>query len=99
MNASQALAMPRWHDQLKPDQETTFEYSYCNGTVDAMRERGHNITWVETAESSVQGILVHGGRWMEAVGEPRQKASGGSVARKLDFGRGGRMKEWMLGGL
>lgn len=45
MTAPQALAEPRLHDQLIPNQ-VSFEYAYNNETVDFMIGRGHNVTWV-----------------------------------------------------
>ncbi|TAQ83415.1 hypothetical protein B7494_g8260 [Chlorociboria aeruginascens] len=56
MTLPEALKEPRLHDQLLPDL-TTFEYMYDNDTVDSMRSRGHNVTWVGH-ESSVQGVRL-----------------------------------------
>lgn len=44
MTSPEALAEPRLHDQLVPNQ-VYFEYAYDNATVEFMRERGHNVTW------------------------------------------------------
>ncbi|KAL9100812.1 MAG: hypothetical protein Q9163_003860 [Psora crenata] len=75
MSAENALANPRLHDQLIPNQ-VTFEITYDNRTVMFMRERGHNVTWSSTAGSSGQAIVIVDGRF-EAAGEPRQRDSAG----------------------
>lgn len=61
MTAPEALAAPRLHDQLIPNQ-VAFEYIYDNKTVSFMKSRGHNVTWISTAQSSAQSIrrLVNG---------------------------------------
>jgi gamma-glutamyltranspeptidase/glutathione hydrolase len=74
--APQALAAPRLHDQLLPNQ-VTFEYSYDNSTVAFMKERGHNVTWVGPEQSCVQAIRILWNGTFEAAGEPRQKNSAG----------------------
>jgi gamma-glutamyltranspeptidase / glutathione hydrolase len=76
MTAPSALKAPRLHDQLLPN-HVAFEWSYDNGTVDFMRGRGHNVSWVGPGESSVQSIRVLGNGTFEAAGEPRQMSSGG----------------------
>ena len=52
LSAAQALAKPRLHDQLVPNQ-VTFEYSYDNSTVAFMQSLGHNVTWVEIGRAHV----------------------------------------------
>lgn len=75
MNMSEAMAAPRLHDQLIPNQ-VQFEWTFDEGTVAAMEGKGHVAEWV-TAASSVQGIQrLWDGSYL-AVGEPRQKNSGG----------------------
>jgi gamma-glutamyltranspeptidase/glutathione hydrolase len=76
MNLKDALRMPRIHDQLLPD-ETTFEWSYDNSTVESMRAKGHKVTWVREGVSAVQGVRVLGDGSFEAASEPRQRNSGG----------------------
>lgn len=79
MNMSEAMAAPRLHDQLIPNQ-VQFEWTFDEGAVAAMEEKGHKAGWVETAASSVQGIQrLWDGSYL-AVGEPRQKNSGGMTA-------------------
>lgn len=74
MSIKDALISPRLHDQLIPNQ-VTFEQSYNDGTVEYMKQRGHNVTW-GVAGSSAQALRVVDGRF-EAGGEPRQRDSAG----------------------
>ncbi|KAF7855356.1 hypothetical protein EAF04_010099 [Stromatinia cepivora] len=86
MSLEEALKQPRMHDQLLPER-TTVEPGYSEELQEALRERGHKVTWASGRESAVQGVRVWGdlsmdegleaGGWLEAVGEPRQKGSGG----------------------
>ncbi|KAK6393785.1 hypothetical protein LTR65_002162 [Meristemomyces frigidus] len=78
MTAPEALAMPRLHDQLEPNQ-VTFEYAYDNETVAFMESRGHNVTWVAPGLSTAQSLRRLGNGTFEAAGEPRQVNSGGFV--------------------
>jgi gamma-glutamyltranspeptidase/glutathione hydrolase len=78
MSAAEALAQPRLHDQLIPD-EVTFEYAYDNTTVAFMDKLGHNVTWVAPGDSAAQAVRVLRDGSFEAVGEPRQANSGGVV--------------------
>jgi len=71
-----AIAAPRLHDQLMPNQ-VTFEYTFDNATVASMVEKGHNVTWVRLGVSAVQGIRRRPDGTFEAAGEPRQLNSGG----------------------
>lgn len=76
MTVHDALAEPRVHDQLIPNQ-AWFEYSYDNSTVEFMKDRGHNVTWVPPFYSSAQALRRLTNGTFEAAGEPRQKNSGG----------------------
>ncbi|KAI9877470.1 MAG: hypothetical protein M1830_003820 [Pleopsidium flavum] len=76
MTSPQALAQPRLHDQLVPNQ-VSFEYAYDNSTVAFMRERGHNVTWIAPGQSTAQALRRLANGTFEAAGEPRQKNSGG----------------------
>ncbi|KXL48643.1 hypothetical protein M433DRAFT_56714 [Acidomyces richmondensis BFW] len=78
MTLSEALAMPRLHDQLVPNQ-VSFEYAYNNETVDFMISRGHNVTWVAPGQSSAQALRRLENGTFEAASEPRQKNSAGDV--------------------
>ncbi|CAK4034553.1 gamma-glutamyltranspeptidase like [Lecanosticta acicola] len=76
MTSAQALARPRLHDQLVPNQ-VSFEYAYDNETVAFMEGRGHNVTWVAPGESTAQALRLFWNGTFEAAGEPRQLDSGG----------------------
>ncbi|KAH7305069.1 gamma-glutamyltranspeptidase-like protein [Rhexocercosporidium sp. MPI-PUGE-AT-0058] len=76
MTLPKAILEPRLHDQLMPA-ATTFEYLFDNSTVDSMRERGHNVTWVRPGYSAVQGVRRLWNGTFEAASEPRQLNSGG----------------------
>jgi gamma-glutamyltranspeptidase / glutathione hydrolase len=76
LTVPQALAQPRLHDQLQPNQ-VSFEYAYNNDTVAFMRARGHNVTWVAPGQSGAQGLRRLPNGTFEAAGEPRQRNSGG----------------------
>lgn len=76
LTAAEALAKPRLHDQLVPNQ-VTFEYAYDNSTVAFMESRGHNITWVAPGQSTAQAIRVLPNGTFDAAGEPRQSSSAG----------------------
>jgi len=76
MSMPEALEAPRIHDQLLPDR-TLFEWTFDNKTVDSMKEKGHNVTWVRLGVSAVQAVRVLGNGTFEAASEPRQKDSGG----------------------
>ncbi|KAI1179076.1 gamma-glutamyltransferase 1 [Nemania sp. FL0916] len=76
MTTLQALAQPRLHDQLSPNQ-VSFEWAYDNSTVDYMASLGHNVTWIAPGQSTAQGLRLLPNGTFEAAGEPRQKNSGG----------------------
>ncbi|KAI8955724.1 gamma-glutamyltransferase 1 [Xylaria longipes] len=76
MTAPEALAQPRLHDQLSPNQ-VSFEYAYDNSTVAFMASLGHNVTWVAPGQSTAQGLRLLPNGTFEAAGEPRQHNSGG----------------------
>ncbi|KAL7931351.1 gamma-glutamyltranspeptidase [Trichoderma chlorosporum] len=76
MTTAEALAQPRFHDQLVPNQ-ISFEYAYDNQTVAFMKSLGHNVTWVAPGQSTAQALRLLPNGTFEAAGEPRQKASGG----------------------
>ncbi|RMZ16606.1 hypothetical protein D0860_00996 [Hortaea werneckii] len=79
MTAPEALAAPRLHDQLVPNQ-VSFEYSYDNETVAFMQSRGHNVTWVAPGQSTAQSLRRLANGTFEAAGEPRQENSLGATA-------------------
>ncbi|KAL8808241.1 MAG: hypothetical protein Q9223_006678 [Gallowayella weberi] len=78
LDTASALAQPRLHDQLQPNQ-VSFEYAYNNQTVAFMKSLGHNVSWTAPGASTAQGLRRLPNGTFEAAGEPRQKASGGFV--------------------
>jgi len=76
MTSAEALAQPRIHDQLSPNQ-VSFEWAYNNDTVAYMEGLGHNVTWVAPGSTSAQGLRLTPNGTFEAAGEPRQVNSGG----------------------
>ncbi|KAF2456774.1 gamma-glutamyltranspeptidase-like protein [Lineolata rhizophorae] len=74
-SAEEALAAPRLHDQLHPE-EVQFENSYDPSTVAFMAERGHNVTFISPA-TAVQALRRLRNGTFDAAGDPRQKASAG----------------------
>lgn len=76
LTAPQALAQPRLHDQLVPNQ-VSFEYAYNNETVAYMKSLGVNVTWIAPGQSTAQAIRRQLNGTFEAAGEPRQINSGG----------------------
>jgi len=76
LTAAEALAKPRLHDQLVPNQ-VTFEYAYDNTTVAFMKSLGHNVTWIAPGQSSSQAIRVLLNGTFDAAGEPRLLNSAG----------------------
>jgi gamma-glutamyltranspeptidase / glutathione hydrolase len=73
---AEALAMPRFHDQLIPNQ-MTFEYTYDNKTVAYLASLGHNVSWVAPGQAHCQAIRRLPNGTFEAAGEPRMSSSGG----------------------
>ncbi|KAJ5174144.1 uncharacterized protein N7482_000021, partial [Penicillium canariense] len=76
LSAADALAKPRLHDQLVPNQ-VTFEHSYDNDTVGFMKSLGHEVTWVAPGQSNAQLVRVLPNGTFDAAGEPRQVNSAG----------------------
>ncbi|KAI9775057.1 MAG: hypothetical protein M1835_005947 [Candelina submexicana] len=76
MTSPQALAQPRLHDQLAPNQ-VSFEYPYDNSTVAFMKGLGHNVSWIAPGQSTAQALKRLANGTFEAAGEPRQLNSGG----------------------
>ncbi|KAL8866474.1 MAG: hypothetical protein Q9174_006283 [Haloplaca sp. 1 TL-2023] len=74
--AVEALAEPRLHDQLTPNQ-VSFEYAYNNDTTAFMESLGHNVSFVAPGQSTAQSLRRLPNGTFEAAGEPRQVASGG----------------------
>jgi gamma-glutamyltranspeptidase/glutathione hydrolase len=76
MTSLEALSQARMHDQLIPD-TAAFEWAYDNSTVEFMKERGHNVSWVAPGASTAQALRLLPNGTFEAAGEPRQLNSGG----------------------
>ena len=70
--------MPRLHDQLEPN-VVSFEYAYDNSTVDFLKSRGHNVSFIAPGQSTAQAIRLLPNGTFEAAGEPRQLDSAGMV--------------------
>ncbi|KAF3483780.1 Gamma-glutamyltransferase [Arthroderma uncinatum] len=75
MNVRQALAAPRLHDQLVPN-EVLMEASFDQETVNFMKSRKHNVT-IEKSGSTVESIMRLKNGTFVASGEPRLANSGG----------------------
>ncbi|OLN85274.1 Gamma-glutamyltransferase-like protein 2 [Colletotrichum chlorophyti] len=76
LTTAQALAEPRFHDQLSPN-TAAFEYAYDNATTSYLISLGTNVTWVAPGGSTAQGVRLLPNGTFEAAGDPRQKNSGG----------------------
>jgi gamma-glutamyltranspeptidase / glutathione hydrolase len=76
LTPAQALAMPRFHDQLVPN-EVLFDYAYDNHTVDFMRQRGHNTTWCAPGESFIQAVQQLPAGEFRASSDPNLEAGAG----------------------
>ena len=76
LTAAGALAKPRMHDQLVPD-ELLLEYDFDNQTAAFLQWRNHSVSWVAPGLSSTQAISIQANRTFEAASEPRQVNSGG----------------------
>lgn len=77
MSLSQALAEPRFHDQLVPN-EAEFEVEYDNTTTAFMSQRGHSVIW-STRWSEVQALGRLDNGIFEAASEPSLTDSAGYV--------------------
>ncbi|KAF4972559.1 hypothetical protein FSARC_906 [Fusarium sarcochroum] len=71
-----AVREPRVHNQLLPNL-LLVENKFNLYDVPSLRERGHNITWVDEGLSSVQALTRDSEGVFEVAPEPRQKNSGG----------------------
>jgi gamma-glutamyltranspeptidase/glutathione hydrolase len=77
-NASliEAVRAPRLHHQLMPD-VLLLEDGFDEGTARDLRKRSHEVQWMAPGLSAVQGVMRMPGGRFEAVGETRQRNSGG----------------------
>lgn len=82
MTSAQALAQPRFHDQLSPN-TVSFEYGndviagYSNETTAFMKSVGANVVFIAPGSTTAQALRVLGNGTFEAAGEPRQLNSAG----------------------
>lgn len=76
MSMADALAQPRFHHQLIPD-ELGLEPEYDEEVISFLEQRGHNATWMPTTLSAAQGIIRLPNGTFDAAGEPRQSNSAG----------------------
>lgn len=74
MTVHEALAKPRFHDQLIPN-HALFDVAYDEDIVQSMTEKGHKIKR-GLVGSSVQGLRLVDGHF-EAAAEPKQRDSAG----------------------
>lgn len=73
---ARAIRAARLHDQLMPN-TAVLEAGFDIHVAASMAAKGHNVTWVDRAASSVQGIRLDAEGRFEAASENRQVASGG----------------------
>lgn len=75
LTTSEALARPRFHDQLNPNL-VQFEWTFDNATVAYLQNTGANIGWISPDNmSAAQAIrLLHNGTF-ESASDPRQSSS------------------------
>ncbi|RGP75887.1 gamma-glutamyltransferase [Fusarium sporotrichioides] len=73
-----AVREPRVHNQLMPN-TLLVENKFSLYDVPSLKERGHNITWVDEGLSSVQALVRDSDGVFEIAPEPRQKNSGGTT--------------------
>lgn len=80
MDPTAALAHPRLHDQIAP-QETHLEESWDKETAAELERLGHKVVWLPVAPSTACGVShdPETGEW-KAAGEPRKKMAAGAVA-------------------
>lgn len=76
LTMAEAIRLPRVHDQLMPN-TAVLEAGFDVGMAASMVAKGHNVTWVSTAGSAVQGVRVGLDGRFEAASENRQVGSGG----------------------
>ncbi|KAI1271494.1 gamma-glutamyltranspeptidase [Xylaria sp. FL0933] len=76
LTMGEAIGAPRVHDQLMPN-TMVLEAGFDKAMAASMAAKGHNLTWVDLAASSVQGVLLGLDGRFEAASESRQVSSGG----------------------
>lgn len=86
-DAQKALAEPRWHDQLSPNQTTVESpapqvpgfVGFSNETATFLQSVGHNISWVPIGSSTAQAVERFEDGTLLAATEVRQLAAKGSA--------------------
>ncbi|SPO27103.1 related to gamma-glutamyltransferase [Ustilago trichophora] len=86
-DAQVALAEPRWHDQLSPNQTTVENpapqvpgfFGFSRQTADYLSNLGHNISWVPIGSSSAQAVERFDNGELLAATEVRQLAAKGAA--------------------
>ncbi|KAG9231907.1 putative gamma-glutamyltranspeptidase 1 [Amylocarpus encephaloides] len=76
MTSAEALAQPRFHDQLSPN-TVSFEYTYNDQTTAFFKEIGANVAFTAPGGSTAQALRMLPNGTFEAAGEPRQLNSAG----------------------
>lgn len=84
LTSAEALAEPRMHDQLSPN-EVSFEWGselygvkgFNNETTAYIASLGAQVTFVEPLRTTAQSLRVLPDGSFEAAGEPRQLSSAG----------------------
>ncbi|KAI3476575.1 hypothetical protein L1887_61817 [Cichorium endivia] len=86
-DAQEALAEPRWHDQLSPNQTTVESFSpkvpgfagFSNQTAAFLESVGHNVTWTPIGSSTAQAVQRFADGNLLAATEVRQLAAKGAA--------------------
>ncbi|KAJ1023501.1 hypothetical protein NDA16_003118 [Ustilago loliicola] len=86
-DAQKALAEPRWHDQLSPDQTTVESpapqvpgfVGFSNETATFLQSVGHKISWVPIGSSTTQAVERFQDGKLLAATEVRQLAAKGAA--------------------
>ncbi|SNX85530.1 related to gamma-glutamyltransferase [Melanopsichium pennsylvanicum] len=86
-DAQAALAEPRWHDQLSPNQTTVESpaaqvpgfVGFDNGTAAFLQSVGHNVSWVAIGSSTAQAVQRFDDGELLAATEVRQLAAKGAA--------------------
>ncbi len=91
-NGTDAIAAPRFHDQLQPNtvcphaylhcylltsSKIEFELSYDNATTAFLKSRGHNLTWIDYRASNVNVLRLLSNGKFEAASDPGLVNGGG----------------------
>ena len=78
LDAAAALARPRLHDQLQPNQ-TELDWRFDNVTAAGLVARGHNVVWTKPGRSLVMAVRRLPNGTLEAAADPSTSDGGGFV--------------------